>query len=162
MRRRDFLYNTGLLLPALLASPSLVMASAKTINTSLLIIHDGDTMPAAVTEVLNGLKATTTHLEAKKISQLRYTNNGFLVTTSDNHTFVTEKLIVHATHGINTQQAAVEVKAGNKTFPLAYLTETANKVTPECWFLKKKQLHTDKIAPFINRNKHAVLCLSGS
>lgn len=160
MRRRDFLYNSGLLLPALLASPSLVMASAKTINTALLIIHDED-MPASVARVINGLPATATQLDGKKITRLRYTSNGFQVTTSENITYVTEKLMVHTAHRINTHQAAVEVHAGNKTFHLAYLTETANKVTPECWFIKSKELHTDKITPFINRNRHAVLCLSG-
>ncbi|OQP63549.1 hypothetical protein A3860_24730 [Niastella vici] len=160
MRRRDFIYNSGLLLPALLASPSLLMASAKTINSSLLIIHDEDTIPAAVAEMVNGF-GTTTQLEGKKITRLRYTNNGFQVTTSDNLTFVTQKLLVHTKHRINTQQNTVEVQVGNKTFPLAYLTQTANKVTPECWFVNKKQLHTEKLAPFINRNRHAVLCLSG-
>jgi len=161
MRRRDFLYNTGLLLPALLASPSLVMASAKTINTSLLVIHDGDNLPAALAETVNAL-GTTTQLQGNKITRLRYTNNGFQVTTSDNLTFVTEKLLVHSNHRITTQQDAVEIRTGNKTFPLAYLTQTANKVTPECWFLKTNQLHTGKLTPFINRNRHAVLCLSGS
>jgi hypothetical protein len=161
MRRRDFLYNSGLLLPALLASPSLVMASAKTINTALLIIHDED-MPASVATVINALPATATQLDSRKITRIRYTNNGFQATTNDNITYIAEKLMVHAVHRINTQQAAVEVHAGNKTFPLAYLTETANKVTPECWFLKTNQLHSGKLTPFINRNRHAILCLTGS
>lgn len=161
MRRRNFLYNTGLLLPALLASPSLLMASAKTVNTSLLIIHDEDTMQMDVAGMIDE-PGTTTQLEGKKITGLRYTNNGFQVTTSDNLIFVTEKLLVHTNHRINTQQNAVEVQVGNKTFPLAYLTQTANKVTPECWFLNKKQLHSTKLTAFINRNRHAVMCLSGS
>jgi len=160
MRRRDFLYNTGLLLPALLASPSLVMASAKTINSSLLIIHDEDNLPADVAEMVNG-SVTATQLVAKKITRLRYTSNGFQVTTSDNITFVTEKLVVHTKHRINPQQNTVEVHAGNNIFPLAYLTQTAKKVTPECWFVNKKQLHAAKLAPFISRNRPAVLCLSG-
>ena len=116
-------------------------------------------MPASVVNVLHRLATTATQLNAGKITHLRYTNNGFQVTTNDNITFVTEKLMVHTLQRINKPQAVVEVHAGNKLFPLAYLTDTANKVTPECWFMKASQLHTEKVTPFINRNKHAVLCL---
>jgi hypothetical protein len=159
MRRRDFLYNSGLLLPALLASPSWAMASSKTISTALLIIHDEEAIPASVDNVFHRLGVTATQLNASKITHLRYTKNGFQVTTNENITFVTEKLMVHTLQRINKPQAVVEVHTGNKLFPLAYLTDTANKVTPECWFMKARQLHTERITPFINRNKHAVLCL---
>jgi hypothetical protein len=161
MQRRNFLYNAGLLLPALLVAPSLVKASATTINTPLLIIGDEEQTPAAVGEAFNRQRTAVRQLDHKKISNLTYTQNGFRVTTSDNTTFVTEKIVVHSLHRLNKPQAAVEINLGNKTFSLAYFTETENKVTPECWFVRTAQLKTQ--APvFFNRNKHAVLCLLGS
>jgi hypothetical protein len=161
MRRRNFLYNTGLLLPALLASPSLVTAaSTKTITTPLLIIQNDVTMPGAVAAALNEMAGAAPTIDHKTISSLTYTKNGFRVVTTNNTTFVAEKLLVHSLHRINSLQSLVEVTLGHQTFPLAYLTDTANKITPECWFAKTNRFKPESLTPFINRNRHAVLCIS--
>jgi hypothetical protein len=163
MRRRDFLYNTGLLLPALLASPSLALASQKTINTEMLIVHDEETTPAHVSAVFNDLSLNVRQLNSKKISHLSYSKNGFMVTTSDNTTFVAQKIVVNASHKINTPQSAVAIDTGSRTFHLEYVSENdKSKAVPEFWFFKTAQFHTNRMQPFINRNRHAVLCLSGS
>ncbi|OQP58792.1 hypothetical protein [Niastella populi] len=161
MRRRDFLYNTGLLLPALLASPALALASQKTIDTEMLIIHDEATTPAPVADVFDNLVLTARQMNCREIIDLSYTKNGFLVTTAGNTTFLTKKILVHTSHRINAPQASVEISTGGKTFHLEYMSDK-KKVAPEFWFLKTQQFHANRVMPFINRNRHAVLCLSGS
>ena len=160
MRRRDFLYNTGLLLPALLASPALALASPKTINTDLLIVHNEETIPAYVSAVFNDPSLNARQINSKEISHLSYSKKGFTVTTSDNTTFVAQKIVIHAAHKINTPQSSVAINTGNRTFHIDYVSKNESKATPEFWFFKTKQFHTNSIQPFINRYRHAVLCLS--
>jgi hypothetical protein len=161
MRRRDFLYNTGLLFPALLASPALALASPKTVNTEMVIIHDEETTPSHVSGVFDNLPLAARQLNCSEITNITYSKNGFLVTTTDNTTFLTEKIVVHTSHRINAPQSSVEIKTAGKTFHLEYVSDK-NKIVPEFWFLKTKQFQANRVTPFINRNRHAVLCLSGS
>ncbi|MCS3795658.1 hypothetical protein [Niastella sp. OAS944] len=161
MRRRDFLYNTGLLFPALLASPSLALASQKMVNAEMIIIHDEGTTPSHVSGVFNDLPLAARQLNSREIINLRYSKNGFLVTTADNTTFLTEKVLIHTSHRINGPQSSVEIRTAVKTFHLEYVSDN-NKVVPEFWFLKTQQFQVNRVTPFINRNRHAVLCLSGS
>jgi hypothetical protein len=161
MRRRDFLYNTGLLFPALLASPSLALASQKMVNTEMVIIHDEETTPSHVSGVLDNLPLAARRLNCREIINLTYSKNGFLVTIADNTTFLTQKIVVHSSHRINASQSSVEIRTAVKTFHLEYVSNK-NRVVPEFWFLKTQQFQANRVTPFINRNRHAVLCLSGS
>lgn len=165
MRRRDFLYNTGLLLPAVLFSPSSVLASQKTINAEMLIIHDDAGLPDHVAAAFNKLPVTAQHcshaVQGREITHLSYSKNGFLVTTNDNSTFNVQKLVVHTSHRLHVPKSSVEINTGNKSFHLEYVSmNDKNKVTPEFWFLKTTQFHTNRVQPFLNRNRHAVMCLS--
>lgn len=160
MRRRDFLYNTGLLFPALLASPALALASQKTAAAEMLIIHDEDTTPAHVSGVFDNLPLAARQLNCREIINLTYSKNGFLVTTAGNTTFLTQKILVHTSHRINVPQSSVEISTAGKTFHLEYMSDK-NRVVPEFWFLKTQQFQANRVTPFINRNRHAVLCLSG-
>ena len=159
MRRRDFLYNAGLLFPAVLLSPSLAMASEKIIDTEVLIIDDKISVPGHVTTAINNLPVTSRQIAGNKISQFSYSKNGFLIVMNDNTTYRTQKMVVHSSHRLNTPASSVEIKAGEKSLHLD-LSLNNNKVSPELWFLRTKKLDSQKMQPFLNRNKHAIMCLS--
>src|SRR5690349_4621438 len=109
MRRRDFLYNAGLLFPALLASPSLALASQKMVNTEMVIIHDEETTTSHVSGVFDNLPLAARQLNSREIINLTYSKNGFLVTIAGNTTFLTQKILVHSSHRINVDLSSVEI-----------------------------------------------------
>ena len=158
MRRRDFLYNTGLLLPALLVSGPMAMAKDNTIEAGLLIIHDEANPAHVVNAIFKQAKTINVHqVPAAAISHLEYTKKGFVVTTHDNKTFLVQKLVVHAPHQLNDQ--CIQLQTAAKNYHLEYTPGDNNIVRPEYWFLKTSQFNTSKVIPFIKRNKQAVLCM---
>lgn len=160
MRRRDFLYNASLLFPAVLLSPALALASQKTLNAAMLVIQDAAAVPDHLASVYREMPVQVHQLPGRQISQLTYSENGFVVTTSDNRTILAQKMVVHTMHRLNSPLSRVEITTGGKTFHLEYFSTNENTVVPECWFLKGKQLNVDKTMSFMNRKRHAVLCLS--
>jgi hypothetical protein len=68
--------------------------------------------------------------------------------------------VVHSSHRLHAPKSSVEIKTGEKSFHLNLLGDDKNAVTPEFWFVKAKQINTSSLHPFINRNRHAVMCLS--
>src|SRR4051812_15782972 len=89
MRRRDFIYNAGLLLPGLFVSGPLAMASTNTIEAAMLIIYDEANPAQVVNSIFNQATAINVHrLSASDISDLVYSKKGFVVTTHDNKTFL--------------------------------------------------------------------------
>ncbi|MFL5743252.1 MAG: hypothetical protein ACJ751_01205 [Niastella sp.] len=162
MRRRDFIYNTGLLLPGLFLSGPLAMASNKTIEAAMLIIHDEANPAHVVNTIFNQATAINVHqVSASAISDLVYSKKGFVVTTHDNKTFLVQKMVVHAPYQLHAH--CVKLNMGTKAFHLEYTSVNDNSVVrPEYWFLKTSQFQPDKVIPFIQRNRHAVLCMTGS
>ncbi|HEX6428462.1 MAG TPA: hypothetical protein VF008_12280 [Niastella sp.] len=162
MRRRDFLYNTGLLFPALLASPALALASQKTIKTGLLIIQNEPASLAALSSAINELPVQAHQITGAQISRLEYSQQGFLVTTGDNKLLLAPKIIVQSCR-INAPRSSMEITIGQKTFYLNYASANdQHTAPPECWFLKTEHFLANKTSHFINRKGHVVLCLSGS
>jgi len=159
MRRRDFLYNAGLLFPAVLLSPSLALASEKIIDTDVLIIDDKIAVPDHVTSAMNDLPVKTRQITGNQVSQLIYTKNGFLITMHDNTTYRTQKMVVHSCHRLHAPKSSVEIKTGEKSLHLD-LVSNADKVSPEFWFLRTKKFDSKKVQPFLKRDKHAIMCLS--
>ena len=162
MRRRDFLYNTGLLLPGLFLSGPMAMAAANTIEAAMLIIHDESDSAHVVKSIVNEATAKNIHqVSAAAISDLVYSKNGFVVTTHDNKTFLVQKIVVHAPYQLNAH--CVKLNTATKEFHLEYTSAGDNSIVrPEYWFLKTSQFNTNKVIPFIQRNRHAVLCMTGS
>jgi hypothetical protein len=155
MRRRDFLYNTGLLIPALLAAPARLLASQKPIKTDILIIQ---TETGAFNLPIEGRQLT-----GKEISHLEYSQEGFLITTNDNTLLLASKIIMHSSCRVNVQRSSMEINTGRKTFHLNFASANDQHITvPEFWFLKKEQFLASKTKHFINRNRHVLLCLSGA
>lgn len=161
MRRRDFLYNTGLLFPALLASPALALASQKTIKTGLLIIQNETAPLGAVSSAINELPVHAHQITGEQISHLEYSQQGFRVTTRDNKLLVVPKIIVQSCR-INAARSSMEITIGQKTFYVNISANDQHTTVPECWFLKTDHFLANKTKHFINRNGHVVLCLSGS
>jgi hypothetical protein len=158
MRRRDFIYNAGLLFPVLV-SPSLALASEKIIDSDVLIIDDKIAVPDHVTAAINDLPVKTRHIAGNQISRLSYSKNGFLIVMNDNTTYRTQKMVVHSSHHLHTAKSSVEIKAGEKSLQLD-LALNDNTASPELWFLRTKKFDSQKAQPFLNRNKHAIMCLS--
>jgi hypothetical protein len=159
MRRRDFLYNAGLLFPAVLLSPSLALASEKIIDSDVLIIDDKIAVPYHVTAAINNLRVKTRQIAGNQISELSYSKNGFLIVMNDNTTYRTKKMVVHSSHRLHTSKSSVEIKTGEKSLHLD-LSLKNNIEAPEFWFLRTNKFDSKKAQPFLNRNKHAIMCLS--
>lgn len=155
MQRRNFLHHAGLLVPAIILSPSLVWDSKKAI-AGILVIQD---------VVANGAKINTVfksayNLHSDRIRNLVYTEDGFLVTTHDNSTFLAQKIVVHANYTISPLRSSIHIKAGNKMLDIALdQPDNQNKATPEFWFMQPATFNLARAGSFMQRTRHALLCL---
>jgi hypothetical protein len=155
MRRRDFLYNTGLLIPALLAAPARMLASQKTIKTDVLIIQPE-------TGTFN-FPIQGHRLIGAAIKHLEYTREGFLITTSDNRLLQATKIIMPSALLATIQRSSMEINTGQQTFHLNFAAAKAqHKIIPEVWFLQRQQFPDSKTNNILTRKKHALICLSGA
>ena len=153
MRRRDFLYNTGLLLPALLAAPARLLASQKTIKTNSLIIQPES-------NAFN-LSIASHQLTAKQIKHLEYTREGFQVTTNDNTLLQAAKIIIPPALLVNVQRSSLDINTGKQTFHLNFAAAKAqHKIIPEVWFLQTQQFAAGNTNNILKRKKHALIFLS--
>lgn len=163
MRRRDFIYNTGLLIPALLASPALVLAAQKTIRTDVLIIQSEAGPLKAVHAAIDELPIQGHQIRGEQVSRFEYSQKGFLITTSDNTLLLASKIIMHSSCRVIGSRASMEIRMGQNTFYLNYAAvNNKHNTSPEYWFLRTAQFLAHKTNHFIHRNKPVLLCLSGS
>ena len=156
MQRRNFLYNAGCLVPAIILSPSLVWASKKTIAAGILVIQDA----AADGATINTIFKSAYNLHSDQIRDLVYAEDGFLVTTHDNSAFLAQKIVVHANYTISPLRSSIQIKAGNKMLDIALdQPDNQNKATPEFWFVQPAAFDEARAGSFIQRSRHALLCL---
>src|SRR4051794_9129085 len=114
MRRRNFLYNSGILASAIVASPSAIWTD-KTKETNVLIIHDASAGMDNIHSVIknsSGLRVTELPLE--QMNELVYSSNGFLVTMDDSKQYRATKIIFSSYKEMDVSRVFVNIKTENK------------------------------------------------
>ncbi|MBN8785170.1 MAG: hypothetical protein J0G98_19070 [Terrimonas ferruginea] len=162
MRRRDFLYQTGLIMPVLALAPAHVMASNDQ-QKKLVLIQNPDMSGARqVKETLRSLSSELEIVEAGKIRRIHRSGAGFKLELSDGRQIQTAKLVLDLEHSVRPDDAAVYFESDSTTRKVSYKRKGESLPPPEFWSLRAGKHLQDDIGNFMKRKKPAFATISHS
>jgi hypothetical protein len=161
MQRRTFLFQSGLLVPAVVLSPSSVWASSKAVKANILFIKGATDGADTVAGIVDEAADTVQQVTMADIAELRYSRDGFSVRLKNGSIFTTEKIVVHSGYTIDMQQLEVTVTADDDELSVAYNSgRNKQKPRPEFWSYNAGKLSKEQMQSFVKRKKHAFMCIS--
>lgn len=162
MHRRSFLYQSGIVVPAIFFTPAAVYAStAPTHLTILMIRGHGARKQELVAATFRSAGDTVREISSEQVKGLEYTGNGFRVMLQDGQQFATEKIVFNACFAIDTNNGAVTIKGeGHPLFVQYGAVPGHDNKLPEFWSFTTQHFTKEKVLPFIKRNKPGFLCIS--
>jgi len=163
MQRRNFLFKSGILASAIIASPSAAFSADKRGKIAVLIIQDASGSSSdLINSAINESSGQPVYeLINADISELTYSSHGFSVTMNSGKTYLAEKIIFTSYEKVDVSQLIVSIKSGDKNIPLPFDAVNENTIpAPEYWAFTANKFTKGKIKPFFKRKNHAFLCIS--
>jgi hypothetical protein len=162
MQRRAFLYQSGILIPtALFVSPSVWASSQKTGAGMLLITGSSAVKKEKIAAIVQAAAGTMQEIAGDRIRKLSYSGDGFLVATIDGKTYTAAKIVFNSAYEIDTTKLMVEIKTENENLQMNYNSgKNIKRVRPELWAYRSEKFSKEDMLPFIERKKHALMCIS--
>jgi hypothetical protein len=162
MRRRDFLYQTGLLVPALALAPSRVLANAKQESKVVLIQSAAFRQAGSVAEILRKSSPGMVTVQPDDIRTIRRSATGFALDLTGGRLLETAKLILDVEYSVKHDEAAVDFKADGTQQRISFKRKGEALPPPEFWSLRTGRNFAEDIALFLKSNKPAFACISHS
>jgi hypothetical protein len=161
MRRRNFLYSSGIIASAIIASPSAAWSADKRQQIKVLILSDSSSGTDHVHSVIkNSTAVQVKELALGQVSGVAYSSDGFLVTMNDGKLYVAGKIIFSSSSEMDISRVSVKIKNGNSDIQLGIHPVNDKTAPPEFWAFTRKKIDNGKIVPFMKRKKPAFLCIS--
>lgn len=143
----------------MIASPSAVWSADKQNKGTVLIIRgDADSDATVHSVIKDSTRQTIREVVEDEVSDLVYSANGFVATMNDGKTVMAEKIIFSSYKKLDVSASSVKVKTDSQHIQLRY--DATNTKTPEFWSLTTRKFDNGKITTFMNRKRHAFLCIS--
>jgi hypothetical protein len=162
MRRRDFLYQTGLIMPVLALAPARVMAGNDQ-QKKLVLIQNPDMSGARqVKATLHSLSAELEIVEAGNIRHIHRSGAGFKLELNDGRQIQTAKLVLDLEHSVRPDDAAVYFESDSTTRKVSYKRKGESLPPPEFWSLRAGKHLQDDLDNFMKRKKAAFATISHS
>ncbi len=162
MRRRDFLYQTGLIVPVLALAPARVMASNDQ-QKKLVLIQNPDMSGARqVKDTLHSLSPELEIVEAGNIRHIHRSGAGFTLELNDGRQIQTAKLVLDLEHSVRPDDAAVYFESDSTTRKVSYKRKGESLPPPEFWSLRAGKHLQGDIDNFMKRKKPAFATISHS
>jgi|GEM_PF-1890170 len=162
MRRRDFLYQTGLIVPVLAFAPSRVMAGNDQQKKVVLIQHPDRRGAGQVKESLHSLSTELEIVEAGRIRRIHRTSAGFKLELNDGRQVQTAKLVLDLDHSVHPDDRAVYFDSDSTTRKISYKRKGESLPPPEFWSLRAGKHLQDDVDHFMKRKKPAFATISHS
>lgn len=160
MLRRNFLFTSGILFPAMLAAPAALLATpAKSVISALIVQGQLKGNFDHMEPLKKALSGQIREIGCGEIKDLVYTGTGFAVTTADNKIILTKKILFNTFYKIDGPRNTIEIKTVNAVFHLNYNAQQ-DADRPAFWSFRSGTFPAEKYKPFLNRKGSAFMCIS--
>lgn len=158
MHRRQFLHNSGFIIPAVVLAPSMVWA-ADAVQADLLIIQASFTgNREKVVGAARAVSGSVQVLKLEEVKEMISENNRLRLRMINGEQYAAEKIVVQAPYVMVEKGSGVMVKASEQNWEMGYATKE-NNALPEFWSFSAQNLDKDCMQLFLRRKGTAFMCV---
>ena len=158
MNRRNFLARSGMIAPAVLLMPDLVVAEIQQDDADIIMVQGaGNRKP--VTEQFRQTGKKIRELKAGQITGIRWNGNRFLLTTRDSRTVSVKKLVLNTTYMIDRERGVVLIPAMPKPLEVAFNIKEDKRLMPDLWTADAKNFQQANVSSFMKKESAGFMCV---
>ncbi len=161
MHRRRFLYQSGMVLPAILLAPA-VYASESASRLPVLLIRDDETRDGDLVEAAFSADGRELRVaDLRDVKELKYAREGFHVTLGDGRRYLAGSLALQTVYAVDAMTQTVTIGGEGKKFSVPFGGGALRQgAVPAFWSFNTEHFRKEEAMSFMRREGPAFCCIS--
>lgn len=159
MNRRNFLFRTGMIAPAVLLMPDMVVAEIQLDDADILLVQGMGSKTAGVTDSFLKSGGKVREVKLGQLESVNWNGQRFTATTRGGAKVTARKMVFNTTFMVDRERSMVLVPSLSKAFEVSFASQGIQEA-PEFWAMPSKHIHQENAKGFVQKTKPAFMCVS--
>lgn len=160
MNRRNFLFSSGMIAPAVLLMPDLVVGELQQDDADIAMILAGSGRIQGMTEQFRRAGRKLKEVSVVQLSDIRWNGSRFRISTKSGYAFTTRKLVINSSFMIDRERGVVLIPSSPKAMELAFEGMGDSRTMPMFWAVKGKHLQEAQVDGFMKNAGGGFMCVA--
>ncbi|WP_127132605.1 hypothetical protein [Pseudoflavitalea rhizosphaerae] len=160
MNRRNFLFQSGMVAPAVLLMPDLVVGELQQDDTDIVIVQAGAGRVQSLVEQFRRSGKRLKELSVVQLASIGWNGNRFRVSTKSGYSFTVKKLVINSSYMVDRERGLVLVPSAPKTMEISFEGRGESRTMPYFWAVKGKSLQEVQVDNFLKQNVGGFMCVA--
>ncbi|QEC41361.1 hypothetical protein [Pseudobacter ginsenosidimutans] len=160
MNRRNFLFQSGMIAPAVLLMPDLVVGELQQDDTDLVIVQAGAGRVQTLVEQFRRSGKRLKEVSVVQLASIGWNGNRFRVSTKSGYSFTVKKLVINSSYMVDRERGLVLIPSAPKAMEISFEGRGESRTMPYFWAVKGKSLQDVQIESFLKQNVGGFMCVA--
>lgn len=160
MNRRNFLFRSGMIAPAVLLMPDLVVGELQQDDTDCVMLQAGAGRVSGLAERFRGSGQQVKEVNVAQVSEIRWNGQRFRISTRGGYSFTVKKLVINSSFMVDRERGLVLVPGSPRAMEIAFEGRGESREQPRFWMVNGKQLQDVHLTGFMKKDTAGFMCIA--
>lgn len=160
MNRRNFLFSSGMIAPAILMMPDLVVGDLQQDDADIAMLLAGSGRIQGVTERFRRSGKQLKEVSVVQLSDIRWNGSRFRISTKSGYSFTTRKLVINSSFMVDRERGVVLIPSVPKAMEIVFEGMGDSRRMPMFWAVKGKDLQDAQVEGFVKNAGGGFMCVA--
>lgn len=159
MNRRNFLFRTGMIAPAVLLMPDMVVAEIQLDDADILLVQGMGNKTAAVTDSFLKSGGKVKEVRLGQLESLNWNGQRFTAVTKGGAKVTAKKMVFNTAYIIDRERSMVLLPAAARAIEVCYASQ-GSKAAPDFWSMPARMIQQESAKGFIQKKNPSFMCIT--
>ena len=160
MNRRNFLFQSGMIAPAVLLMPDLVVGELQQDDTDIVIVQAGAGRVQSLVEQFRRSGKRLKEVSVVQLASIGWNGNRFRISTKSGYSFTVKKLVINSSYMVDRERGLVLIPSAPKAMEISFEGRGESRSMPYFWAVKGKSLQEVQVESFLKQNVGGFMCVA--
>jgi hypothetical protein len=160
MNRRNFLFQSGMIAPAVLLMPDLVVGELQQDDADIVIVQAGAGRVQSLTEQFRRSGKRLKEVSVVQLATIGWNGNRFRISTKSGYSFTVKKLVINSSYMVDRERGMVLVPSAPRAMEISFEGMGENRNMPYFWAVKGRNLEEVQVESFLKQPVGGFMCVA--
>lgn len=160
MNRRNFLLSSGMIGPAVLLMPDLVVADLQQDDADCAMLQAGGGRVSGLAARFRGKGKRVKEVNIAQVSGISWNGQRFRLSTRSGYSFTVKRLVINSAYMVDRGRGLVVIPAAPEAMVIPFEAMEGVKELPAFWVMPGKLLQDAHLAGFMGKSGGGFMCIA--
>lgn len=160
MNRRNFLLSSGMIAPAVLLMPDLVVGELQQDDADCAMLQAGRGRLSGLAERFRVKGSRVKEVNISQVSGISWNGQRFRLSTRSGYSFTVKRLVINSAYMVDRERGLVVIPSAPEAMVIPIEQREGVKELPAFWVMPGNQLQDAHLAGFMGKSGGGFMCIA--